>query len=305
MKKLSTIIALLAAVIATLSVTTGCKSEQKAIAKHVVIIGLDGWGAYSMDSAQVPNIRQYMDEGCYTLRKRSIRPSDSGPNWAAQMNGTPLEATGITNNDSEPTFEPLFLTEHNAQPTFFHLMRQQQPEAETGIICEWGDFLDYADTLCLSYYKRIRHASQVPEAVVEESSRYIKEKKPELLFIHIDAIDHAGHSFGRGTPEYYAALEHADEQVAQIVEATKEAGIYDDTIFIITSDHGHIGRGHGGDSAYEINTPFVIWGCGVKKGEVITDNMLQIDVAATVAKIFNLQTPQSWRGIPMNVFDNK
>ena len=137
---------------------------------------------------------------------------------------------------------------------------------------------------------------------MEESTKYIKEKKPALLFIHIDAIDHAGHAFGRGTPEYYAALEHADGQIAQIVEAIKEAGIYDDTVVILTSDHGHNGTGHGGDSLYEIETPFVIWGKGIKKGEEITETMIQYDVAATVAKILALETPQSWRGVPMNVF---
>ena len=300
-KNLLTMAALLAMGVA-LYVTTSCNSRQKAIAKHVIIIGLDGWGSYSMDSAQAPNIRQYMAEGCYTLFKRTIRPSVSGPNWAAQMNGTPLESTGYTQNSPEPTFKPLFLTEHNEQPTFFHLMRQQYPDAETGVVCEWGDFLNYADTLCLSYFKRIDDPSENPESIVEESTKYIKEKKPALLFIHIDALDHAGHSFGRGTPEYYQALEHADGQIAQIVEAIKEAGIYDDSVIILTSDHGHDGTGHGGDSLYEIETPFVIWGKGIKKGEEITETMIQYDVAATVAKILNLQTPQSWRGVSMNVF---
>jgi len=261
MKKIFLTMAALLMMGAAMYVTTSCNGGQKAIAKHVIIIGLDGWGSYSMDSAQAPNIRQYMAEGCYTLFKRTIRPSVSGPNWAAQMNGTPLESTGYTQNSPEPTFK-----------------------------------------LFLSYFKRIDEPSENPESIVEESTKYIKEKKPALLFIHIDALDHAGHSFGRGTPEYYQALEHADGQIAQIVEAIKEAGIYDDSVIILTSDHGHDGTGHGGDSLYEIETPFVIWGKGIKKGEEITETMIQYDVAATVAKILNLQTPQSWRGVPMSVF---
>ena len=80
-----------------LATCTAC--TEKEVAKHVIIIGLDGWGSYSMEEAKVPFIRQCMKEGSYTLYKRTIRPSVSGPNWAAQMNGTPLESTGITNND--------------------------------------------------------------------------------------------------------------------------------------------------------------------------------------------------------------
>ena len=29
-------------------------------AKHVVLIGIDGWGAYSVAKAKIPNIRQLM-----------------------------------------------------------------------------------------------------------------------------------------------------------------------------------------------------------------------------------------------------
>ena len=177
-------VATLAVLAAALTLTTSCqKSEKKAIAKHVIIIGLDGWGSYSMDSAQVPNIRQYMSEGCYTLFKRTIRPSVSGPNWAAQMNGTPLESSGITNNDNKPSFKPLFLTEHNAQPTFFHLMRQQYPEAETGVVCEWGDFLNYADTLCLSYFKRIDKIEEIAKSKQGVKSAYAMQAGHELRVI--------------------------------------------------------------------------------------------------------------------------
>jgi len=87
------------------------------------------------------------------------------------------------------------------------------------------------------------------------------------------------------------------------VEGIKAAGIYDDSIIIISSDHGHEGTGHGGHSISEIETPFIIWGKGVKKGVEITDTVIQYDVAATVAEIFHLETPQSWRGVPIDVFE--
>lgn len=281
----------------------GDVQAKKDIAGHVIIIGLDGWGSYSMrEGGKVPNIRRFMSEGCYTLKKRAVRPSVSGCNWAAMMNGTPVDGSGIIGNDSNPAFKPLMTTEHNAQPTFFYLMRKQNPMAEMGVICEWCDFQNFADTLSLSYNKCIKNPSQNPEEIVKESMKYIQDKKPAICFIHIDALDHAGHFFGRGTPEYYACLEHVDEQIAQIVEAVKTAGIYDDSIIILTSDHGHNGTSHGGDSVDEIETPLVIWGKGIKKGYHIDEAVYQYDVAATVAKVFHLKTPSTWRGIPLNVF---
>ena len=289
---------------ALLVMAAGCtKKTETDIASHVIVIGLDGWGTWCMETGEAPFIKAMMKEGCYTLDKRTVLPSSSGPNWAAMMNGTPVEATGIISNSATPDFKPLILTEHNAQPTFFHVLKQERPEAETGVICEWGDFLNYTDTLCLDYALRIHEPEEFPDAVVEESLKYIVEKKPVLCFIHIDALDHKGHAHGQGSPEYYAELPLVDERVHQIVEGVKKAGIYDDSIIILTSDHGHYGTGHGGTTMLEMETPFVIWGKGVKKNHEIKETVLEYDIAATVAKVFHLNVPQSWRGIPMEVFE--
>ena len=292
-------------VFAALLMLASCcrQAPQKELASHVIVIGLDGWGSWCMEKGQYPFIKEMMQEGSWTLLKRPVLPSSSGPNWAAMMNGTPVESSGWYGNDSEPRFKPLFQTEHKNQPTFFHLMKEQRPGDECGVVCEWGDFLNYADTLCLDYYKRIPDPSQYPDAVVEESVKYITEKKPVLCFIHIDALDHMGHAFGQGSDEYYAELPLVDERVRKIVEGVKAAGIYDDSIIMITSDHGHIGGSHGGYSQLELETPFVIWGKGVKKNHEIKETMIQYDMAATVAKILNLETPQSWRGKALEVFE--
>lgn len=297
MKKIAIVFAAFAAV------CCGQKTApQKDLASHVIIIGLDGWGSWCMEEGECPFIREMMQEGSWTLQKRVVLPSISGANWAAMMNGTPVESSGITNNDPFPTFRPLYLTEHKQQPTFFHLMTAQRPGMEKGVVCEWGDFLNYADTLCLDYYKRIDDPEKNTESIVEESVKYIQEKKPALCFIHIDALDHMGHAYGQGSEEYYAELPLVDGRVKRIVEGVKAAGIYDDSILILTSDHGHEGHSHGGHSALEIETPFVIWGKGVRKNYEITETLIQYDLAATVAQIFNLEVPQSWRGKPIDVF---
>ena len=72
-----------------------------------------------------------------------------------------------------------------------------------------------------------------------------------LTFVHLDHVDGAGHTYGHGTSQYYAAVGRADKLVGEIVDAVKRAGTYNETIFIITSDHGGIGKGHGGQSDRE------------------------------------------------------
>ena len=295
--------AILLAVTLLALLSCGKKAENEN-AGHVIIIGLDGWGSWSFEKGDTPFIREMMAEGSYTLNKRTVLPSSSGPNWAAMMNGTPVEMSGIHSNSATPDFKPLVLTEHNAQPTFFHLLKQKCPDAQTGVICEWGDFLNYADEQCLDYAKKIKDPGQFPDAIVAESIKYIKKSKPVLCFIHIDALDHQGHAFGQGSAEYYTELPLVDERVRKIVESTKEAGIYDNCVFMLTSDHGHEGTGHGGTSMLEMETPFVIWGKGIKKNHEITEPFIQFDMAAIVAEILNLDTPDSWRAKAPDVFED-
>ena len=155
------------------------------------------------------------------------------------------------------------------------------------------------DTLALSYDKHVAEASKEPDATARYAVDYIKSAKPNLCAVIFDTPDHVGHADGHDTPEYYNMLKVLDGYIAQIVEAVKEAGILDDTIFIVTSDHGGIKKGHGGKTMQEMETAFIISGKGIKKGYEFTDSMMQFDTAATIAHIFNLKQPQVWIGRPM------
>ena len=45
------------------SFTYSCNAKGKDKAKHVVFIGLDGWGAYSLPKADMPNGKKLMEDG--------------------------------------------------------------------------------------------------------------------------------------------------------------------------------------------------------------------------------------------------
>jgi arylsulfatase A-like enzyme len=91
-------------------------------------------------------------------------------------------------------------------------------------------------------------------------------------------------------------LPEIDAYIAQIVEATKEAGIYENTLFMIVSDHGGINRGHGSITMDEMEAPLVFFGPGVKKGYKIDVPVVRYDTAPTIAYIFGAKTPDVWRG---------
>ncbi len=49
--------------------TFSCNAKGKDKAKHVVLIGLDGWGAYSLPKADMPNVKKLMEDGSLHAQK--------------------------------------------------------------------------------------------------------------------------------------------------------------------------------------------------------------------------------------------
>lgn len=66
----------------------------------------------------------------------------------------------------------------------------------------------------------------------------IRLKKPNLLFVHLIDLDHTEHVEGPNSPAVADEMERLDGHVREIVYATRAAGIYDRTTFIILGDHG-------------------------------------------------------------------
>lgn len=280
-----------------IAATVGAASPK---AKHVIYIGLDGWGAYSVSKADMPAVKELMEKGCYTLKKRTVLPSSSAVNWASMFMGAGPELHGYTEWGSQtPELPSRVILKHNIFPTIFQFYRDANPDAEIGVLSEWGGIQFLVDTLSTSHHAVAPDYNKYPTALCEMAEKYIKEKKPALAAVVFDNPDHVGHVIGHDTPEYYAKLHEIDGYIARIVKAVEEAGMLDETIFIITSDHGGINKGHGGKTMLEMETPFIIAGKGIRQGGEFQESMVQYDVAATIAYIFGLQQPQVWTGRPM------
>lgn len=282
------------------------KEQQIEPAQHIVLIGIDAWGSYSVNKAQIPNIRYLMDNGSYTLKKRSVLPSSSAPNWASMYMGAGPELHGYCEWGSEvPDLPSRAINKNGIFPTIFSLLRENNPTAEIGNICEWNGIRYLVDTTALNYDKHVIEAEKDSAATARYAIDYIKSHKPTFLNIVYDALDHTGHSAGHDTPGYYQKLEEIDGYVGEIMNAIKEADIWDNTIIIVTADHGGINKGHGGRTMEEMETPFIIYGKGIKEKFEIPESMMQFDIASTIAYLYGLQQPQVWIGRPMTSISQK
>ena len=287
--------------LAMLTMVVGCGSKERASeAKYVVMIGLDGLAGNLVEAAEMPTLKHLMAEGAWTLQARSILPSSSACNWASVYMGVGPEMHGYNTWGSRvPDFPSIELGENDIFPTIFTVLRRANAEYDLAAFYEWEVHGDLIDRSAATHYQHIPMGDTVGQAITEAYVAYLKEHKPEFSLCIYDSPDVEGHEHGWGSEPYMSRLESADRQIATIIEATKEAGTYDDTIFIVLSDHGGINKGHGSTSMAEMEAPLIFFGKGIKKGHQIRSSVVRYDTAPTIARIFGAEVPEVWRGRPI------
>jgi len=290
-------------------VTVFIAKEANAEPEHIIFIGIDGLGTEGYEKGDMPFIKSLLPEASYTVRKRSVLPSKSAVNWATMFNGSCPELHGYTDWGSQtPELPSRVILKNGTYPTFFQIFRDSYPDAEMGCMYDWDGIKYLVDTLSFNYYSTPTSGrSDDVVSLTSDACNYIKEKNPAVTLIVFDNPDSEGHGYGWCSDEYMAVLPRLDKAVEEIFAAAAEAGFTtENTVFIITSDHGGIEKGHGGKTMNEMETPFIILGKGIKKGYCFDDiSMMQFDIAAIMAKIYDLEQPQAWIGRPMPVFADK
>jgi len=289
----------------------GCCGEQKPRpqAGHVIFIGVDGVSTPAFKDpallARMPHVKMMMEQGAYTLGKRSVMPSASAINWATIFNGLPTEQHGYAHwNSNRPEIPAVLDNGRGMPPTLYTLLREQRPEAESGCVYNWDGIGPLLDTTVIDYHL-YDPGYHIPDGYTmegytnERAVKYILEKKPTLFTFYIGDVDEVGHRCGWDTPEYYDCLEETDRCVGLILQAAKDAGIYDDTIFVFSSDHGGSDKGHGQLQMLHLETPFVLYGKNIRQGYELAYPMMQYDLPATLAYALGLRIPDEWRGRPM------
>lgn len=269
-----------------------------AIAPYLIVIGLDGFSTTGLDKGKTPVIDSLIKNGSIIPRAHTVLPSVSSPNWASLIMGTGPEQHGVTSNEWEPddySLAPVVTDASGRFPTIFDLIVQQKKNPVVGAIYEWGGF----GRLFNEKNVHFNQNPNGPDSTTWVATNFIKKQQPVFTFIHLDILDHAGHSYGHATPEYFKAVAKADSLTGIICNSIKEAGIANETVIMIVSDHGGIGTGHGGNTPEEVYVPMIISGKGVKKGYTVQQQVFAYDAAATMAYILNVKQPYVWTGRPI------
>ncbi|WP_426039333.1 alkaline phosphatase family protein [Brevundimonas sp. DC300-4] len=266
--------------------------------RHVIVIGVDGLSPDGVMKADTPTLDNMMANGSWSLHARGVMPTTSGANWASILNGAGPEQHGVTSNDwqvGEFNFPTSVTGSGGFFPSIFQILTDQHPEWEVGSIYNWEGFGNLYDHRFVDYDVNGENEDQTTAL----ATAYIRASCPNFLFVHLDHVDHAGHQYGHGTPQYYEAVARADALIAEIRQATIEAGIADDTVILVTSDHGGVGKGHGGETLAELEIPWIAYGGGVNRGVELDLPINTFDTPATAAWLLGADIPYAWLGRPV------
>lgn len=267
-------------------------------ADQVILIGIDGLAPFGIQAARTPRLDDLRRRGAYTWHARGVMPTSSSSNWASMIMGAGPEQHGVTSNDWQPgkfEFPPACRGTEAIFPTVYGELRRQRPAAKIGIFHHWDDYARLVEKSAPSVVER--HPAEA--ATMEAAVRYWKTARPELLFVHLDHVDHAGHEVGWRTPEYRAAVEEADRLIGLMLDTVRDAGAWDRTLILVSADHGGVGKKHGGLSMEELEIPWIAAGANVRAGFEITEPVNTWDTAATIAWALGLQPHPCWIARPV------
>ena len=243
-------------------------------AGHLVFIGLDGWGAKYLPKADMPAVKSMMADGASSIDARCLMPSSSWPNWSAMF-------YSVSPND----------TDLNKIPSLFSLLENEKPGENIVLFHEWNDAKRDYQIEISEEYKIFSGAESV-----NKIGLYIKENRPIFTAVVFDEPDKTGHSKCWGSEAYYKKLYELDSFISVIKKAVIDAGIYNDTVFVLSSDHGGSFKTHGSNFASHRRIPLVVFGKGIKKGYSIYGKPDILDIAPTMAAILGLNVPSEWEG---------
>ena len=99
------------------------------------------------------------------------------------------------------------------------------------------------------------------------------------------------------------AIGDSDRCIGILYEALERAGILDETLIIVSADHGGHNKVHSGASLIDREIPWIACGPGVREDYVITEEVSTLDTAATALYALGIPIPAAFKGKPrMEIF---
>jgi predicted AlkP superfamily pyrophosphatase or phosphodiesterase len=256
------------------------------LARRVLILSIDGLRPDAIPLAPMPTLMKLMESSAYSLNAKTIRLSATLPAHASMLTGMCLDKHGVNWNDYIPENgfalgTDIFDLAHAAglQTAMFvgkEKLRQVTEPASTDVY----QFINDRDLI-------------VTENLLNNFPADFR-----LLFIHFATTDDMGHVYGWLSGEQLSVIYRADQAIEKILAELDARGIRNETLIIITADHGGLGNSHTSGYPEDMTIPWIANGAGIQPKQLIS-KINTVDTAATATYALNLPIPIEWDGVPV------
>lgn len=117
---------------------------------------------------------------------------------------------------------------------------------------------------------------------------------PDLVFVHLDVTDQAGHQHGFGFNGHYKrAIRIADSYVGQLLDLVDQRNDLEDWLVMVLSDHGGHGKKHTTNELTDNQVPFM---CNLEPLDMpLARPLCHMDVGPTVLRWLQTDVPGHMR----------
>ncbi len=256
------------------------------LARRVLILSIDGLRPDAIPLAPMPNLTALMQSGAYTLSAQTTHPSATLPAHVSMLSGQCPDKHGVDWNDYLPEngyaqVTDLFDLAHAAGMQTVMYVGKEKLRQVTGP--ESMDIFEYINDRDLVITERL--TSNFPADF-------------GLMFVHFPTADWMGHVYGWLSGEQLSVLFRADQALGNLLVELDARGLREETLIIVTSDHGGHDTSHGSRLPEDMTIPWIASGAGVQPA-ALTSAVTTTDTAATAAYALNLSIPGEWDGVPV------
>lgn len=219
--------------------------------KKAILIGIDGLQYEKIAEIKTPNLDKFnikkgFSGGVHGTDSEQV--TSSGPSWMSILTGVWTNQHGIVDNSKDKL---------SKVPSVFKFIKDYNKYTYLTSISTWKNInIFLKDDM---YYTNFSAQGGTDLLSTELVINQIIKYNPDFSFVHLDDIDHAGHTYGYGK-KYTESVKYIDTLVGDILKAVKEREhrYHEDWLVIIVTDHGRDVKGfHHGAQTISQKTIFI------------------------------------------------
>ena len=261
--------------------------------KRVILFGIDGLHWEAPQKLGMPTFNSLIPQGTYIQQSYVIIPHHPTVGDYSKFNSCSFPNPVL----HEGT---LFLSPENKM-----LQEYFSPQRQTAFVVNTTAY----KSVGRGFSTLVMDDTFTDAEVVDCAINILKTQDPVFMRVHLQRPGQRGYDISQSTADkpyyrnifaanssYAEAIGNADKQLERFVSFLKDAGMWEETILIVTSDHGQSNIGwHPLLDEDSWKTPLLFVGNGIAKGRTLT-YFDHLDLAPTIAGLLGQKWSVSDRG---------